>query len=231
MIEDQGLLWKFILNAIILTVRPRAEGPRLRQDLEPRAKRIAAQDHHPLAGGKASPRARRGRRPHRGRLGDALRQSVARLAHRGAGQGRLRAHPAGAALSAIRGGDHRDGVRRGVRRADEAARPAGAARGAAVLRRSGLYRGAGRLDRGRAASAAVCTRRDPRVVPRHPEVLRRRRRSLSARNARRPRGCCARGLALDDEPLHADLPVALRHGRMAAALHRQDRGGAGASAA
>ena len=39
------------------------------------------------------------------------------LADRGDGQARLRAHPAGAALSAIRRGDHRDGLRRGVRHA------------------------------------------------------------------------------------------------------------------
>ena len=63
--------------------------------------------------------------------------------------------------------------------ADQAARPAGAARRAAVLRRPGLYRGAGRLDRGRAEAAAVRARADPRLVPRHPEILRRRGRSLS----------------------------------------------------
>ena len=63
---------------------------------------------------------------HRGRLGDALRQSVAGLPARSAGQARLRAHRAGAALSAIRRGDHRDGLRCGVRHAGEAALPAGA---------------------------------------------------------------------------------------------------------
>ena len=140
-----------------------------------------------------APRSTRIDRRHRGRLGDALRQSVARLADRGAGQGRLRAHPAGAALSAIRRGDHRDGVRRGVRDAGEAARPAGAARRAAVLRRSGLHRGAGGFDRGRAEDAAVHAGGHPGVVPRHPEILRRRRRSLSAANAWRRRGCCASG--------------------------------------
>ena len=126
--------------------------PRLRENLESRAKRIAAEDHHPRAGRKAPRHDRGGRSDHHGRLGDALRQPVARHAHRGDGQGRLRAHPAAAALSAICRGDQRDGMRRGVCHAGRAARPAGAARGAAVLRRPGLYRGAGGFDRGRAAS-------------------------------------------------------------------------------
>ena len=59
-----------------------AQGARLRQDLEQRARRIAAQDHHARAGGEARLHARAGRRAHHGRLGDALRQSVDRVAAR-----------------------------------------------------------------------------------------------------------------------------------------------------
>ena len=50
----------------------------LPQDLERRAQRIPAQDHHPRAGREARRRARAARPAHRGRLGDALRQSVDR---------------------------------------------------------------------------------------------------------------------------------------------------------
>ena len=35
-IEDNSLLWKLVFNGIILTLRPRAQGPRLRHDLESR---------------------------------------------------------------------------------------------------------------------------------------------------------------------------------------------------
>ena len=131
--------------------------------------------------GKAPRHARRDRARRRGRLGDALRQSVARHPHRGAGQGRLRAHPAAAALSAIRRGDHRDGLRRGVRR--RCTRCA-TSRRCAWCRRTTTIRSISR--RWRLRSRPSCKRlpfaagADPRLVPRHSEILRRRRRSLSA---------------------------------------------------
>ena len=78
-IENQGLLWKLVLNGVILRTRPRAQGARLPEDLEHREERIAAQDHHARAVRKAR-RSDRRPRPCRGRLGDALRQSVDPLA-------------------------------------------------------------------------------------------------------------------------------------------------------
>ena len=150
-IENQGLVWKFVLNGIILPLRPRVKG-RDYQKIWNRER-----NESPL---KTITRAQ----------AEKLRATIEPLdptimvdwamrygnpslerAHRGAGQGRLRAHPADAALSAICRGDHRDGLRRRVSDADQAARPAGAARRAALLRRPGLYRGAGVFDRGRAA--------------------------------------------------------------------------------
>ena len=50
-------------------------------------------------------------------------------------------------------------------------------------------------------TAAVQARADPRVVPRHPEILCRRGRSLSDAIARRRRGCCAQRLKLDESKL------------------------------
>ena len=52
-IEENRVKWWLVLNLIILTVRPSAQGARLRQDLEPGARRIAAEDHHARAGGEA----------------------------------------------------------------------------------------------------------------------------------------------------------------------------------
>ena len=52
-IEDQGLVWKLILNGIILRTRPAAQGARLPEDLEWREERIAAEDDHALAGREA----------------------------------------------------------------------------------------------------------------------------------------------------------------------------------
>ncbi len=74
-IEDQGLLWKLVLNGIILRIRPAPQGARLPEDLEHREERIPAQDHYARAVRQAR-RIDRRPRPCRGRLGDALRQSV-----------------------------------------------------------------------------------------------------------------------------------------------------------
>ena len=154
--------------------------PRLRENLESRAQRIAAEDHHPRAGRASSaPRSRRSIRPSWsiGRCATAIRRwrpASRRMAKAGCERILLLPlYPQYAAATT------RDGLRRGVCHADEDARPAGAARGAAVLRRAGLYRGAGAFDRGGAEAAAVQARADPGLVPRHPEILRRRGRSLS----------------------------------------------------
>ena len=53
-IETSRLIWWPVLNLIILTKRPGPKGQRLRQDLEQGARRGAAEDHHPRAGGEAS---------------------------------------------------------------------------------------------------------------------------------------------------------------------------------
>ena len=168
--------------------------PRLRENLESRAKRIAAEDHHPRAGGEASrARSTRSIPPSwsTGRCATAIRRwrpGIEALAK--AGCERILLLPLYPQYAAATSATVCDIA---FRDADQAARPAGAARRAAVLRRSGLYRGAGELDRGRAQAAAVQARADPRLVPRHPEILRRRRRSLSAAIARRRCGCCASG--------------------------------------
>ena len=152
-IEDQGLLWKLILNGIILRIRPAPQGARLPEDLEHREERIPAQDDHARAGRKARGGDRRSR-PRRGRLGDALRQPVDPLAHRCADRAGLRPAAGGAALSAIFRRDVGDRLRRGVSRAGRHARAADAAGDAALLRRSRLYRGARGLDQ--CASGDAC---------------------------------------------------------------------------
>ena len=57
-IEDQGLLWKLILNGIILRIRPARKARDYAEDLEHRAERIAAEDDH----ARAVRQARRGDR-------------------------------------------------------------------------------------------------------------------------------------------------------------------------
>ena len=84
-------------------------------------------------------------------------------------------------------------LRRGLPRADAPARSAGVAHRAALLQRSGLYRGAGLLDPGELSRLAVPAGSRPRLVSRHPEGICRQGRSLSARIASRPCGCCASG--------------------------------------
>jgi len=50
-IEDQGLLWKLVLNGIICASAP-AQGARLPENLEQGEKRISAQDHYARTIGK-----------------------------------------------------------------------------------------------------------------------------------------------------------------------------------
>ena len=134
-----------------------AQGARLQAHLEQRQERIAVQDHHPLAGRKARRHPGAARQARHRRLGDALCQSVDRLAARSADRARLRPHPGDAALSAIRGRDHGDGRRRGVPLSDGAAPAAGAAHPAGLLRRSLLHRGARLVAQSRAQGVAVCS--------------------------------------------------------------------------
>ncbi len=125
-IEDQGLRWKLILNGIILRMRPRRKARDYRKIWNTEKRRIPAQDDHPRAGRKAR-RGDRRSRPRRGRLGDALRQSVDPLAHRRPDRARLRPPAGRAALSAIFRGDFGDRLRRGVSRSGRHARAADAA--------------------------------------------------------------------------------------------------------
>ena len=81
-IENQGPLWSFILNGIILRVRPRRKARDYRKIWNHGAQRIPAQDHHARPGRKARQHARALGRSRRGRLGDALRQSLDRVAAR-----------------------------------------------------------------------------------------------------------------------------------------------------
>ena len=181
-IEDQGLVWKFVLNAIILPLRPRRKGTRLREDLEPRAQRIAAQDHHARAGRQA--RAALAARSTSGIVVDwAMRYGNPSLDSRleALVQARLRAHPAGAALSAIRRGDHRDRLRRGLPRRSAGMRCQPALRVAPPYYDDPVYIEALAASiEAELQGAVVQARHDPRLVPRHPESLCRRRRSLSA---------------------------------------------------
>ena len=129
-IEENRIKWWLVLNLIILTVRPGRKGRDYdkiwnKQRNESPLKTITRSQSD-----KLDEMLDEGRQAHPRRLGDALRQSVDPLAAGGAGGAGLRTHPARAALSAIRGGDHRDRLRRGVPRAGAHALAAGVARGA-----------------------------------------------------------------------------------------------------
>ena len=192
-IEQDSLLWKLVLNGYILRFRPRRKGRDYekiwnREKNESPLKTITRAQAEKLS----SILEPLGRHVAVG-LGDALRPSVDRLAARRAGGQGLRAHPAGAALSAILRGDDRDRVRRGFSGPHENALAAGAARGAALFRRSGLYRCGGEHAGNRAHATAVPARRHPGLLPRRPEGVPRSRAIPIIATAPRPRGCCASG--------------------------------------
>ena len=101
-IENQGLVWQARAQRHHPADPAAHQSPRLPEDLERRAQRIAAQDHHPRAGREARRRARR--RSGRTIVVDwAMRYGNPSIASRldGAGRARLRAHPGDPALSAI----------------------------------------------------------------------------------------------------------------------------------
>ena len=81
-IETNRLVWWLVLNLIILTIRPGRKGRDYDEDLESRARRIAAENHHARAGRKAQHDAGGGGCAAHRRLGDALRQSLDCLAAR-----------------------------------------------------------------------------------------------------------------------------------------------------
>ena len=118
-IEDQGLLWKLILNGIILRVRP-AKKARDYQKIWNTEKNESPLKTITRAQAEKLARSDRRSRPHRGRLGDALRQPVDPLAHRCADRAGLRPAAGRAALSAIFRGDLGDRLRRSVSRSGRA---------------------------------------------------------------------------------------------------------------
>ena len=192
-IENQGLVWQFVLNGIILPLAAAHQRPRLRENLEPRAKRIAAQDHHPRAGREARATLDAVDPAHHGRLGDALRQSVDRVALEAlakAGCERILVLPLYPQYSAATTATVCDEVFRALMRM----RDQPALRVAPPYYDDPVYIEAlASSIEAELQTAAVQARDDPRLVPRHPEILRRRGRSLSAAIAPRRRGCCASG--------------------------------------
>ena len=131
-IENQGLIWKLILNGIILRRargikardyrkiwnKERDESPLktiTRAQAEKLARGVAGHDHVEVDWAM--------------RYGNPSIKAGIDVA----GETRLRAHPGGAALSAIFGRDVRDRLRRGVSRAGLDARAADLARDAALL--------------------------------------------------------------------------------------------------
>ena len=172
---------------------PAPQGARLRQDLEPGQERIPAQDHHPLAGREARRRAGAARAAAPGRLGDALRQSLDRVAARRSGGARLRPHPGDPALSAVLRRHYGDGGRRSVSRAQDHAVPAGAADRRALLRRPRPI-----STRWRPSTSAALAQLDfkPDVILASfhgiPKAVCRQGRSLLRALPARPCGCCAR---------------------------------------
>ena len=158
-------------------------------------------------------------RAHRGRLGDALRQSVDRVAAREPDRARLRAHPGDAALSAILRGHHRDGLRRGVPRADGAAPAADACASRAPYYDDKVYIEAlASSMRDELGKLCVPARDHPRLVSTAC------RRSTSARAIPIERHCIETtrllrdGARLRREQADADVPVALRPRQVARAL-------------
>jgi hypothetical protein len=149
------------------------ERSRLRHDLEQGARRKSAGDDHAGAIGQArDPAGEPGwRASDRGRLGDALRQAVDSEPARRVAGGRLRPHPAHAALSAILRRDHGDGLRQGVRCAEDDAMAALASRRPALFRRSRLYRRPRGFDPRLARRARFRAGSAARIVPRHPAIL------------------------------------------------------------
>ena len=115
-IENQGPLWKLVLNGVILPHQAAAQGARLPQDLEPREQRIPLKTITRSQAEKLAAALEPLGHADRGRLGDALRQSVDRVAARAPGGAGLRASPGHPALSAILRRDHRDRLRRSVPR-------------------------------------------------------------------------------------------------------------------
>ena len=228
-IEENRLKWWLVLNLIILTMRPSRKGRDYdkiwnRERDESPLKTITRAQAEKLGATLAPLDGRR-----HGRLGDALRQPVDRVAARCAAASRLRPHPGRAALSAIRGGHDGDRRRQGVRCAEE--RCAGSRRCAS--RRPGTtIRSTSRRSRHRSKRSSPGCSFKPEVIlasfhgvpkdyllkgdPYHCQCQK------TARLLRTR-------LGLDESRFMLTFQSRFGTRRMAAALHRHDRRGAGRS--
>ena len=81
-IETNRFVWWLVLNLVILTIRPGRKGRDYDKIWNKERDESPLKHHHPRAGGEACSEPQRCRCAHHGRLGDALRQSVDRLAAR-----------------------------------------------------------------------------------------------------------------------------------------------------
>ena len=175
------------------------QGARLPEDLEQREERIAAEDHHALAGAKSSPpRCRTARTSwSTGRCATAIRRSrrgIDALIAQG-----LRPHPRRCrSIRNIRPRPRRPSATRCSACSPACASSRRCASTPPYYDDAGLYRGAGRLDRGASGDAAVRAGADPRLVPRHAEGLCRQGRSLSEPLRRDDRRLLRERLGLDE---------------------------------
>ena len=223
---EENRVWWLVLNLDHPTVRPGRKGRDYDKIWNTRAQRGPAEDHHPVANREARRALRRRSKARRGRLGDALRQAVDRVAARGAAAGAATAFSSCRSIRNMPRPRRRpSATRRSMRSPTMRWQPA--LRVAAPYYDDPVYIDAlaaslqaslGKLD--------VRARGDPRLLPRHAGGLLRQGRSLSL-PLRQDGAAVAREARACDDKLHADLPVALRAGRMAEALHRQTVEGAG----
>ena len=225
-VEIPRALWLLILHGVILRVRPAKSAAKYAliwtKDGSPLLVHSAEAAFAAAGAISASGRRRWGCRPTScaGRARDALRQPVDRRRARQARRRRLRPHPRGAALPAVRREHDRLGARCGVRLDAHGAPDARAAHGRRVPRRSRATSARSRrhqrlLDEARAAGQAGA------VVPRRAAALARPGRPvplpMPQDGAPAGRRAGAREVAV-----RADVPVALRPGRVAEALYRGD---------
>ncbi len=177
-IETNRALWWVILNGVILTIRPTRSGHAYakiwnRERNESPLKTITRAQAEKLAASVSRIRriivdwAMRYGLPPIGERIEALKAAGCdRILHL-------------SALSAIQRRHDGDGARQVLRRAEGDALAAGHPQRAALLRRSGLYRGAGRSARRASRNARLEARPDPRLVPWAARRLSRGGRSLS----------------------------------------------------
>ena len=157
-IETNRALWWVILNFVVLTIRPSRSGAKYRSVWNEELDEVSLAHHHPRARREGRGGARRAPRS-RGRLGDALRQSEHRLAHRGACGARLRSAARLPALSAIFRLDHGERERQGLRCAEVDALSTRGPHRAGLSGRPRLHRRARATRSGRILPGSIGSRR------------------------------------------------------------------------